>query len=190
MEETLRQQSTGGLKVVLFGPESSGKTTMARSLSEACNAPWVEEYMRIYLDDRGPVVGSLVAKGEILPIAKGQIALENRVVVANPQLIICDTNLLELKVYSEYYFDGWCPTELLNALDQLKYDHYFLTGVDIPWKADKLRDRPLDRENMFCIFEQELQQRQLPYTILEGPHPDRLEKALKVINQLKTNMHA
>lgn len=189
MEETLRQ-SGSGLRVVLYGPESSGKTTMARALSKACNAPLVEEFMRLYLEAKTKLSDPLVAKTEILPIAQGQMGLENSVASTDPQLIICDTNLLELKVYSEYYFDGWCPPKLLQAVNELNYDHYFLTGVDTPWQADKLRDRPLDRENMFRIFEQELQQRQLPYTILSGRHPDRLETALDVIDQLKTNMHA
>lgn len=189
MEETLRQ-STGGLKIVLYGPESSGKSTMARALSEALDVPWVAEFMRTYLEQRGPVDGPMVSKEEVLAIARGQMALENEVAASEPELLICDTNLLELKVYSQHYFDGWCPEELINAVDQLQYDHYFLTQVDIPWEADSLRDRPLDRENMFRTFERELQQRQLPYTILEGSHQERMETALQVINQLKTNHNA
>lgn len=189
MEETLGQ-SGSGLRVVLFGPESTGKTTMARTLAGLFEVPWVEEYMRRYLEERGPVEGPLVSREEILPIAKGQMGLENRAMEGKPGMIICDTNLLELLVYCQYYFDGWCPDQLTKAVQAMHYDHYFLTQVDTPWEPDNLRDRPLDRVNMFRTFERELTKRNLPYTILEGPHSDRLEKAQKQIEQLKTDHYA
>lgn len=190
MEETLRQSNYDGLRVVFYGPESTGKSSLAEALASEQKCPWVPEYMRTYLEDRGPVTGALVSREELLVIAQGQIQVENRLVGTGPPLVVCDTNLLELLVYSRYYFDGWAPYELAEAIDALSYDHYFLTATDWPWVADDLRDRPDDRENMFRIFEQELTSRQLPYTILSGSFQARLDQALQIVNLLKTSPNA
>lgn len=190
MEETLRQAKHDGLRVVFYGPESTGKSSLAEALAREQDCPWVLEYMRTYLEDRGPVLGTLVSREELLQIARGQIQEENRVLETRPQLVVCDTNLLELLVYSRYYFHGWVPDELEDAISAMSYDHYFLTATDWPWVADNLRDRPDDRENMFRIFEQELTSRKLPYTILSGSYQERLNRAVQIVNRLKTTPNA
>ncbi|MBL4663348.1 MAG: ATP-binding protein [Flavobacteriaceae bacterium] len=185
MEETLRQTDSNCLRIVLFGPESSGETTLAKQLAAHFDTQWVPEFMRDFLQKKWDDTKETIEKKDLTPIAEGQINSENRSLKLAQNFLFCDTNLLELKVYSEYYYDGYCPKEILKACDENMYDHYFLTQVDTPWEADDLRDRPYEREKLFRIFEKELQQRKLPYTLLEGDQKDRLQRAIQLLSKLK-----
>jgi NadR type nicotinamide-nucleotide adenylyltransferase len=187
MEKTLGQIPSNCLKIVLFGPESSGKTTLAEQLAAHYNTRWVSEFMREYLQEKWDSKKEKVRRDDLLPIARGQMILENNAAKESNTFLFCDTDLLELKVYSQYYYDGFCPAEILKACSNNHYDHYFLTHIDTPWEVDDLRDRPYEREKLFRIFEKELQQNKIPYTLLKGDEKERLEKATQVLTTLKIN---
>ncbi|MGO3183999.1 MAG: AAA family ATPase [Aequorivita sp.] len=172
------------IKVVLYGPESTGKTTLARQLSEHYKTRWVPEFMREYLEKKWDSSKELVEKKDLIPIARGQLKLENKVTQEVDNLLICDTNLLELKVYSEYYYDGYCPQEIKEEATKDNYSIYLLTYIDIPWEPDVLRDRPNNRAEMFRTFEAELKKQGFPYEILKGDEEERFSKAVKVIDAL------
>ena len=172
------------IKVVLYGPESTGKTTLAKQLAEHYKTLWVPEYMREYLQKKWDIEKKLVEKEDLIPIAKGQLQLEKEVSQKVENLLICDTNLLELKVYSEYYYDGFCPSEIKTEATKDKYSIYLLTYVDTPWEQDILRDRPNNRGEMFRIFEAELKKQNFPYKILKGDKEERFENAVKIIDKL------
>ncbi len=184
MEKTLTQTPSDCLKIVLFGPESTGKTTLAKQLSEYYKEPWVPEYMRVFLEKKWEISQKGIEKDDVLVIAEGQIDEENVLSAKAEKLLFLDTNLLEIKIYCEYYYNGFCPAEIKNAAAQHKYHHYFLTGIDVPWELDNLRDRPNDREIMFRTFERELIQNSLPYTLVTGNQGDRLKKAVTIIEEL------
>lgn len=179
-----RNQSSGLIKVVLFGPESTGKTTLAEQLSNHYQTLWVPEFMREYLEEKWDTTQQLVSKDDLLPIAKGQLLSESRAAEKVERLLICDTNLLELKVYSEYYYDGFCPEFIKKEATKSNYSIYLLTYVDTPWEADVLRDRPHNREEMFSIFEAELKKQGFPYEILKGNLEERFDKAVEIIDAL------
>jgi NadR type nicotinamide-nucleotide adenylyltransferase len=184
MEETFVQRPSDCIKIVLYGPESTGKTTICEALANHFDAPWVPEYMRAFAQrkfDQG--LGS-IHKEDMPAIATGQLALEKKAAQRANKLLLCDTNLLELLVYGGYYFPEHSFSEIEEAFQSQHYDHYFLTYIDTPWVADDLRDRPNDREKMFCIFEKELRQRNLPHTILTGSLSQRLETAVAGIENL------
>lgn len=187
MEKTLAQRPSSCIKIVLFGPESTGKTSLSEDLSRHFKAPMVKEYMREYLQEKWDLEKGLCQPEDILPIARGQMAAENRLAMEADELLICDTDLLELKVYSEAYYDGFCEPELLKHALNNRYDLYFLTYIDVPWIPDDLRDKPHDREGMFQRFKQALDQHQKPYFILKGNREERLKYAIEKINQLKSN---
>jgi len=184
MEKTLAQHSSDLLKVVLFGPESTGKTTLSGQLAQHYNTVWTPEFMRHYLQDKWDREGKVCEQKDIIPIAKGQMQLENELALQANRLLICDTNLLELKVYSEAYYDGFVDPNLANAALKNIYDIYFLTYIDTPWKADDLRDRPEGRAEMFAAFENALIKYKLPYVLLKGDQKTRLSKAIEVIDEL------
>lgn len=184
MEKDFRQQDSTCLKIVLFGPESTGKTTLAKILAEHFETEWVPEYMRTYLEEKWRVSQQKISKEDLVPIAKGQINTENKLSKKANKVLFLDTNILEIKVYSQYYYNGYCPEEILSTCKIAKYDFYFLTGIDVPWEADELRDRPYDRIELFRIFENQLVQKNLPYQVLEGSIKKRLSHAIEVITKL------
>jgi HTH-type transcriptional repressor of NAD biosynthesis genes len=185
MEETLKQRNNDCLKVVLFGPESTGKTTLAKQLAEHFNTLWVPEYMRGYLERKWDEKKMRISKDDLMPIAIGQMDLENKAAENTKEILFCDTNLLELKVYSEYYYNDFCPPEIETHALKNKYALYFLTNIDTPWVFDNLRDRPDDRQKMFRIFESELKDHDLPYVILRGSEKERLDRAINEIQKLQ-----
>ncbi|MDX1462922.1 MAG: ATP-binding protein, partial [Marinirhabdus sp.] len=124
---------------------------------------------------------------DVLPIAAGQIRSENVKLNKANNYLFCDTNLLELQVYCEYYYGQKFPSELKEAAKHHKYHYYFLTGIDVVWEPDDLRDRPFDRSTLFRSFETALKKRDLPYTLLQGSEQERLQKAIAVINNTFSN---
>lgn len=183
MEEKLRQDPSDCIKVVLFGPESTGKSTLAMQLAEHYNTVYVPEFSRIYAEEKLRL-GKTLTVNDVLPIAEGQMRLENELTPKADTVLICDTDLLETKVYSESYYDGVCDPVLEKYAIQNTYDLYFLTYIDIPWEADDLRDRPHDREAMFEAFENALKEYNKPYILLKGPIEERFELAVTYIDEL------
>ncbi len=101
--------------------------------------------------------------------------------------LFCDTNLLELVVYSRAYYDENVEPALLKHALKAQYDLYFLTYIDVPWVEDDLRDRPKDRDQMYARFKKALDENNLPYHVLRGDLEQRLETAVKIIDQLKNH---
>lgn len=184
MEETLAQRPSSIIKIVLFGPESTGKTTLATELSRHYGEPWVAEYMREYLQDKWNLEKKVCEPKDILPIARGQMLRENIFTKKADNLLFCDTDLLELKVYSEAYYEGFADPQLLKHALKNRYDLYFLMYIDVPWTPDDLRDKPDDRIGMFQRFENALIEAKKPYVILKGSLNERFQKAVSEIDKL------
>ena len=188
MEKKLKQQPSNCLKIVLFGPESTGKTTLSRQLARHYNSIWVPEYARQYLQDKWNNKRKTCEPHDLLPIATGQMKLENELAQKTDSVLICDTELLETKVYSEAYYKGTCNPILETYALKNSYDIYFLTYIDTPWEADDLRDKPNERERMFKAFETALLTHNRPYVLLKGSKEERLKTAIQHIDKLlKTN---
>lgn len=184
MGENYKQQDSDCIKVVLFGPESTGKTTLSRQLARHYNSVWVPEYARAYLQNKWNNERVTCQPDDLLPIAEGQMKLENELAQKTDTVLICDTDLLETKVYSEAYYGGSCDPILEKYALENSYDLYFLTYIDTPWEVDDLRDKPEERETMFKAFEDELIKQKRPYILLKGNKKERLEKAVKHIDKL------
>jgi len=184
MEEKFKQKDSNCIKIVLFGPESTGKTTLSRQLARYYNSVWVPEYARAYLQDKWNNDRKTCQPEDLLPIAKGQMKLENKLAQKTDTVLICDTDLLETKVYSEAYYVGSCDPLLEKYALENTYDLYFLTYIDTPWEADDLRDKPTERQNMFNAFEEELIKQKRPYVLLKGSKKERLNNAVKHIDKL------
>ncbi|UOY04738.1 ATP-binding protein [Muricauda sp. SCSIO 64092] len=187
MEEKLKQQPSDLIKIVLFGPESTGKTTLAKQLAKHYHTHWVPEYAREYLQKKWYDEGKICELEDLLPIAKGQMALENQLAKRANKILICDTDLLVTKVYSEAYFDDFCDPLLEKYALQNTYDLYFLTGIDVPWVPDDLRDRPNERVKMLNLFKTALEKYQRTFVILEGNQEKRLDTAITETDKLMNN---
>ena len=193
MEKDLRQEDINLVKIVLFGPESTGKTTLSIQLAKHYNTVWVEEYARPYLQKVWNQERRTCEPKDIMPIAYGQMALENRLAKRADKVLICDTDLLETKVYSEEYYGGFVDPLLQEGASNSQYDLYLLTYIDTPWEADDLRDRPEQREEMFNAFQKALDDNNRPYILLKGDKDIRLKTAVETIDKIiagKTNLYS
>ena len=168
MEKALKQTNINIIKVVLFGPESTGKTTLSKQLARHYNTVWAPEFAREYLQKKWNNERKTCENSDLLPIARGQMKLENNLAKKADKVLICDTDLLETKVYSEEYYGGFVDTELEEAAITNTYDLYLLTYIDTPWEEDDLRDRPELRLDMFNAFESALKKYNRPYILLKG----------------------
>lgn len=186
MEEKLKQNPADCIKVVLFGPESTGKSTLAAQLADHYNTVFVPEYSRIYAEQQ-LLHDKLLTKDDVILIAEGQMKLENKLTPKANKVLICDTDLLETKVYSVAYYGGISDLALEKYAIENIYDLYFLTYIDIPWEADDLRDKPHEREAMFEAFENALKTYNKPYVLLKGSIEERFTLAKAYIDELINN---
>lgn len=176
------------LKIVFFGPESTGKTTLAGALAAHFNTSWSPEYMREYLQKKWDTHKEGCTWEDLIPIANGQLENEAYAEKNADRVVFYDTNILELKVYAEIYYNGNCPIEIKKQALEKHYDFYFLLYIDTPWEADDLRDKPHEREMMFQRFKNELDTLKLPYQIIKGTFPERIKTVTEKVEKL-VNLH-
>ena len=162
-------------KIIVTGPESSGKTTLCSKLSKHFNVPYINEYARSYINK----INRKYNKSDLINIAKGQLVQEQK----NEDILICDTDLITIKIWSEYKY-GDCDNWIIQRIkDQRKENRYYLLCKhDIPWEADHQRENPEDREEIFNLYKCELKNNGIPYHLIEGEN--RTEEAIKKINSI------
>lgn len=161
-------------RIAITGPESSGKTTLAKALAERLKAQWIPEFARDYLLAKN---GHYEQK-DLVKIAHGQISEWNK--LSQEEIVICDTEMLVMKVWSAVKY-GQVDPFILKAWSEQHFDHYFLCSPDIPWEEDPLREHPEQREELFEIYLQELKDSKLPFTIVEGDLENRIEICLREV---------
>ena len=181
MEKDFGQSPCNCRKVVLFGPESTGKTTLAKQLASHFNSDWVPEYARGYLQNKWDKTNEICSKEDLPIIAAGQMALENQKASNNNTILFCDTDLLVTKIYSEVYFNGYCDSDLHYFAVNNYYDLYLLLDIDIPWIADDLRDKPDERDQMLIQFKKALKSLNRPFMLIQGQGKDRFQSATHAI---------
>lgn len=184
MEKDFKQVPSNILKIVIYGPESTGKTTLAKQLASHYQTTWVEEFARYYLQKKWDLEKEVCSIADLPIIVVGQIQSENEATVKAKQVLFCDTNVVVTRVWSETHFNGYCDPQINACSIKSHYDLYLLTGIDVPWQKDDLRDRPNDRQMMFDYFKNTLDQLKENFAILEGNQEQRLRKAIYAINKL------
>ena len=152
-------------KVDIIGPESIGKSTLARYLSKRYKGTYVPEYAREYVERKG---SKEVTYDELCQIAKHQV--EEMELIANSQKPIAffDTDLIVTKVWFDYAF-GQVPDWLNEAIIRYPMDVYLLTYPDIPWEPDPARYNGSNeiRQELFARYEAEIEARNIPYYIIK-----------------------
>jgi len=166
-------------RVAIIGPESTGKSTLAASLATHYETVWVPEYARDYIDR----LGRNYEEKDLLEIAKGQIAAEINLERNAKDIIICDTNLIVIKVWGEYKYGG-VDSEILEMMRKRKYDLHLLTYVDVPWMDDPQREHPHLRDFFYTVYKNELISRNLPFIEIKGEFYERKKIATQAIDSL------
>jgi len=184
MEENLTQEQSLIKRIVICGPESTGKSTKTENLSVHFNTNYVDEFAREFLQKKWDIVNEVCTKEDLIKIARGQIELENTKIKSANKLIFCDTNISTTIAWSKTHFDGFCDPWLMSQSKLLKYDYYLLLNTDVAWIKDDLRDSPNDREKMFLAHKFELDILNVNYDIIEGSNFDkRLKQAVDYIKK-------
>ena len=172
------------MKIAIVGPESSGKTTLAKAIAAHYNAAFVPEMARGSL----PVVERRYTEPDLLVLAHEQLKAEQGA-LENGDLVVCDTDILTICIWSDEVFGNVDPT-LIELLRNTPYGHRFLCTPDMPWEADPLRENPLDRDRLFVVYEHWLARFDLPYTIVSGTHADRLSLVQAKLNTLSSKQNS
>lgn len=166
-------------RVVVIGPECTGKSELSEFLSKHFHTLWVKEYARSYLE----TLDKSYEESDLLKIAKGQLRSEDEAIKKANELIICDTNLLVIKIWSEFKY-GRCDEEILNLISSRKYDLFLLTDIDIPWQHDPQREHPNKRATLWKIYKSELENQSTPVVKISGERKQRREIAVHAIESL------
>ena len=172
-----------GRTLCLTGPESTGKTTLARALAERLGATLVEEVARSYLESR-PHYSS----DDLLAIATLQVAAEKRARSTTDGLLVCDTDLTVIQIWWEEKF-GLVPDTLRVALEAHSERVYLLLEPDLPWVPDPLRENPADRQRLFARYQALLDSGPFPSGVVSGSGAQRLENALICLDRFYPDMN-
>ncbi len=168
-------------KICLYGPESTGKTTLAKRLAEIYQTEFVPEVAREMITSNDFSVEDIVRIGQ----SQTQRVLE-KVKTAN-KVLFCDTDLITTQIYSRHYLQK-VPDELYELEKQVYYDIYFLFDIDAPWVADGLRDLANRRQGMYSEFKYELVKRKIPFINVQGNYDEREEIIKREMNNLFSNL--
>jgi len=192
-------------KIVIIGPESTGKSTLCKQLAEHYKTLWCPEYAREYLLKHG----MNYTFEDLLTIAKGQLALENEYVekvrktesqkdrkivsgrsshsplTTHHSLLFIDTDMYVMKVWCEFVFEK-CHRFILDQIIERKYDLYLLCNIDLPWVKDELREYPdlESRQRLYFIYKDTMINQSVPWVDINGDYDERLAKAITSIDSL------
>jgi HTH-type transcriptional repressor of NAD biosynthesis genes len=167
-------------KICLYGPESTGKSTMAKRLAEIYNTEFVPEVAREF------ITANDFTADDIIKIGKAQTERINEKIRTANKILFCDTDLITTEVYSQYYLQ-MVPQVIYELEKQVKYDQYLLFSPDVAWVSDGLRDLGNQREVMYEIFRNELDKRKIKYLKVEGDYAQR-EKIIRTeVDRLLNN---
>jgi len=167
-------------KIVILGPESTGKSTLCEALAAHYNTQWCSEYARQFLNENGTHYNY----NDLLTIAKGQLAQEDALVEKTNKMLIIDTDMYVMKVWCEYVFNN-CHPFILEKINERKYDAYLLCDIDLPWTADKMREYPNERprKELFTIYKDLLINQKTPWGIISGTGEQRTQNAIEFIEK-------
>jgi nicotinamide riboside kinase len=173
------------LVVVLTGPESTGKTTIAAWLADRFGAPWSAEGARVYVDQRrGARDPVALGYDTVSPIARVHVALEDAAAAEarrrGSRLVVRDTDLISTVAYSRALY-GATPRWVVEAARARRGDHYLLCDVDAPWVVDHVRGESGDRFAMRDVFVQTLTEIECAFTELRGDWETRLREAEAIV---------
>lgn len=175
-------------KVVIIGPESTGKSTLCKQLAEHYKTVWCPEYAREYLIQNG----TDYTYDDLLNIAKGQIDLEEKTlssVDSRQSTVFIDTDMNVVKVWCEFAFNK-CHSWILNQIAIRQYDLYLLCNVDPPWIKDELREYPdlATRSKLYKYYKDLMINQSVPWIDINGDYNERLRIAINAVNNLNASI--
>ena len=164
-------------KVCFYGPESTGKSTMAQRMAEIYQTEFVPEVARELITSNEFTVK------DILRIGQAQTKrVIDKTQIAN-KILFCDTDVLTTQIYSQHYLNT-IPSELYELEEVVKYDQYFLFDIDVKWVEDGLRDLGDRRREMYEVFKDKLDRKSIPYLKVNESYEQRETYIRSVIDRM------
>jgi NadR type nicotinamide-nucleotide adenylyltransferase len=166
-------------KIVIIGPESTGKSTLTAQLATHYKTTWCPEFAREYLIGNGTDYGF----DDLLNIARGQVELEDSLLAkAINNVYFIDTDMYVMKVWCEVAFNN-CHTWILKQIASRQYDLILLCDTDLPWVKDELREYPdlHTRQRLFKMYKDLLINQRTKWAVISGSYAERLQLALSII---------
>lgn len=173
------------LRIAIVGPECTGKTDLSRFLAHHYQTKWVPECARDYIDQ----LKRPYEKSDLIAIAKAQVTLEDELAGEVHKVLICDTNLIIIKIWSEFKY-GDCPPEILEEMTKRKYDLHLLMYIDIPWVDDPQREHPNKREHLYELYRNELIKNEINFVEIRGSQELRRKAAVNAIEKVMDESHS
>lgn len=167
-------------KIVVIGPESTGKSTLCKQLAAHYHTTWCPEYARQYLEQ----YGKEYSYDDLLSIARGQLALEDSMQPERGPYFI-DTNMYVMQVWCEYVF-GKCHQFIIDQVVERKYDLYLLCNVDLPWAYDPLREYPEEapRQELYRHYRELMISQSTPWVEISGDYRQRLHQSIAAVDAI------
>ncbi len=164
-------------KIAITGPESTGKSELAKALAQHYNGGFVPEFAREYIDQ----LNRDYTRDDILFIAQHQLKREQDVLESSEGFLFADTELIVTKIWSLHKY-GHCHPWIEAQITKHPYDLFLLCNIDLPWQYDEQREHPHLRSFFFDWYKRELDEYRFPYKIVSGTGKDRLQNAIRMID--------
>ena len=181
-------------RVRIVGPESTGKTTLAKILAEKFDTLYVDEYARKIFDEY--VAHNGYKPGEFRyddfpTIARGQRATENALARIANRVLFCDTDLTTTVYWNEFFFKR-CQPWIRKEAGKQKYDLTLLLSPDVSYTEDAQRVMPniVERKEYFNWWKRTLEERNDPFIVISGSWQVRIKTAVTVVAKLLKNNDA
>ncbi len=175
-------------RIVVLGAESTGTTTLARALAAHFKTAWVPEYGRFYSEGKVTAKDPAWHSEEFVTIAQAQQDMEDALAEHANGLVVCDTDAFATGVWHERYMQS--RSAAVEAVDKLnRHDFYIVTGDEIPFVQDGVRDGEHIRHWMHGRFIERLTEEGKPHIVVSGPHEERLKRAVGAIAAVLATAH-
>ncbi len=166
-------------RVCIFGPESTGKSTLTANLANHFETVHVPEYARTLME----TIENALNEQDLPIFAHGMQASEEALAHRANRVIFSDTDALTTIIWSEWLYQRVDPAIEASAAKQ-NHDLYLLLDVDVPWVTDPQRHLPEERETFLASCKQKLSAHGRPYVLISGTFEERLQKAIQAVEDL------
>ncbi len=169
-------------RVAILGPESTGKSWLSHKLADHYNTNVVPEYAREFFEGKE----YSYSIEDLLHISKCQINNENIIAGSSENIVLCDTELITISIWSQLVFnavDDWIVENIKNHV----YDLYLLCNLDIEWEYDPLRNNSHNRQYIYDLFVNELVVNKFNYRVVSGVGAKRLNNAITFVDEFLDN---